>query len=97
MRRFSLHLTIGFLLAIPAAAAAQTPRTMTLSGNGVNSYNNIERNLLEAAEKMPDKTKELHAKMIAWREAIKAPMPAANTDIKPAKPGKGQGRKKESD
>src|SRR6185295_18486079 len=34
------------------------------------------------AEKMPDKTKELHAKMLAWREAIKAPMPVANTDIK---------------
>ena len=50
------------------------------------------------AEKMPDKTKELHAKMIAWREAIKAPMPVANTDIKPASAAKpGKGRKKGND
>jgi arylsulfatase A-like enzyme len=52
------------------------------------------------AVKMPDKAKELHAKMIAWREAIKAPMPVPNTDIKPvspAKPGKGKGRKKGND
>jgi arylsulfatase A-like enzyme len=49
------------------------------------------------AEKMPGKTKELHAKMLAWREAIRAPMPVANTDIKPAgKPGKG-GKKKDED
>ncbi len=49
---------------------------------------------------MPEKAKELHAKMIAWREAIKAPMPTPNTDIKPtpaAKPGKGKGRKKGND
>ena len=45
------------------------------------------------AEKMPDKAKELYGKMIAWREAIKAPMPTPNTDIKPVKPGKGKGRK----
>jgi arylsulfatase A-like enzyme len=49
------------------------------------------------AEKMPEKTKELHAKMIAWREAIKAPMPTPNPDIKPASktnPGKGKGKGK---
>lgn len=48
-------------------------------------------------QKMPGKAKELHAKMIAWREAIKAPMPVANTDITPAKPGKGQGRKEDDE
>ncbi len=52
------------------------------------------------AEKNPEKAKELHAKMLAWREAIKAPMPAPNTDLKAAsdsepKPGKkGRGKKK---
>jgi arylsulfatase A-like enzyme len=50
------------------------------------------------AEKQPDKTKELHAKMLAWREAIKAPMPTPNTgsatDAKP-KSGKKTARKKE--
>jgi len=50
------------------------------------------------AGKMPDKAKELHAKMVAWREAIKAPMPTPNTDIKPAsatgKGGRGKKKKK---
>jgi arylsulfatase A-like enzyme len=49
------------------------------------------------AEKMPDKTKELHARMIAWRAAIKAPMPTPNPNIQPAKPGKGKGRKQGSE
>lgn len=31
------------------------------------------------AAEMPDKTKELHEKMLAWRAGIKAPMPSANT------------------
>lgn len=30
------------------------------------------------AQEMPDKTKELHDRLIAWREAIKAPMPTKN-------------------
>ena len=50
------------------------------------------------AEKMPDKAKELHAKLVAWREAVKAPMPTPNTDIKPVEKkggkGKGKGKKK---
>ena len=36
------------------------------------------------AEKMPEKTRELHAKMLAWREAIHAPMPTANVPGTPA-------------
>ncbi len=36
------------------------------------------------SEKLPGKVKEMHTKMLAWREAIKAPMPTPNTDIKPA-------------
>ena len=45
------------------------------------------------AEKLPDKTKELHAKLLAWREGIKAPMPTPNTNIKSAQVSyrKGQG------
>jgi uncharacterized damage-inducible protein DinB len=57
MRRVHV-LTIAGLLALPALARAQAqppaPQTFTLSGNGVRGYQNIERNLLEAAEKMPD-------------------------------------------
>lgn len=32
------------------------------------------------AKQMPDKAKELHAKMLAWRQAIQAPMPSPNTN-----------------
>jgi len=52
------------------------------------------------AAQQPEKAKELHAKMLAWREAIHAPMPSANTDVKPAsaaKSGKGQGNRKKKD
>lgn len=49
------------------------------------------------AAENPDKVKELHAKMLAWREGIKAPMPAKNTSQtspEPKKKGKGKGKKK---
>ena len=56
MRRFQI-LTAA-LVAAPALALAQAPaaapQTFTLSGNMVRGYQNIERNLTEAAEKMPD-------------------------------------------
>lgn len=45
---------------------------------------------------MPDKAKELHAKMIAWRESVKAPMPVKNTPqtgTEPKKKGKGKKKK----
>jgi arylsulfatase A-like enzyme len=51
------------------------------------------------AEKLPDKAKELHAKMVAWREAIKAPMPTPNTEVKTgtdAAPNAKKGRKKKN-
>ena len=49
------------------------------------------------AQEMPDKTQDLHARLVAWRAAVKAPMPAKN-DGAVAKPkargkGKGQGKK----
>lgn len=57
MRRFQI-LTLAALLTTPGLARAQAPpaapQTFTLSGNAVRGYQNIERNLLEAAEKMPD-------------------------------------------
>ena len=47
------------------------------------------------ATEMPDKAKELHAKMIAWRESVKAPMPLKNTPPTGAEPKKkGKGKKK---
>lgn len=48
------------------------------------------------AEKMPEKTKELHERMLAWRKEIKAPMPTKNTGEAPApqKKGKGNGKGK---
>lgn len=48
------------------------------------------------AEENPEKAKELHAKMLAWREAIQAPMPAKNmaqTTPEPKKKGKGKKKK----
>src|SRR5262245_5970722 len=57
MRRVYM-LMIAALAAAPAPARAQAqpaaPQTFTLSGNGVRGYQNIQRNLLEAAEKMPE-------------------------------------------
>lgn len=51
------------------------------------------------ATEQPEKAKELHAKMLAWREAVKAPMPTPNTPkaastAEPKKKGKGKGGKK---
>ncbi|WP_395749283.1 sulfatase [Prosthecobacter sp.] len=49
------------------------------------------------AMEMPGRVKEMHAKMIAWREGIKAPMPAKNEEQKTAsepKKGKGKGKGK---
>lgn len=43
------------------------------------------------AEMLPEKTKELHAKMIAWRKQVSAPMPTPN---KPASPGASTTKKK---
>lgn len=44
----------------------------------------------------PDKTRELHAKMLAWRAATNAPMPTKNTGAaeEPGKKKKGGGKKK---
>jgi arylsulfatase A-like enzyme len=47
------------------------------------------------ATEMPDKAKELLAKMIAWRESVKAPMPVKKTPPTGAEPKKkGKGKKK---
>ncbi len=49
------------------------------------------------ATEMPDKAKELHARLVAWRAEVKAPMPTPNTDTHSAQPKKGKkagGKKK---
>ena len=43
----------------------------------------------------PDKTKELHARLVAWRAEIKAPMPAKNNAAGEPK-AKGKGKKKKA-
>jgi uncharacterized damage-inducible protein DinB len=58
MLRFAT-VTFAAALAVPSLAAAQsqTPpaaQTFTLSGNMIRGYQGLQRNLLEAAEKMPD-------------------------------------------
>ncbi len=38
------------------------------------------------AQEMPDRTEKLHAQLVAWREAVKAPMPTKNDgETKPPK------------
>lgn len=50
------------------------------------------------ATEMPDKAKELHTKMLAWRESVGAKMPTPNTpSAAPKKKGKGKGKKKKAD
>lgn len=52
-----------------------------------------QKNNLAAAQ--PDKVKELHARLTAWRQAINAPMPTKNTEQgQPAKAKKGKKKKK---
>ncbi len=48
------------------------------------------------AKDMPDKAKELHDRLIAWRSDVKAPMPTKNDgeSATPKTKGKGKGRKK---
>jgi arylsulfatase A-like enzyme len=46
------------------------------------------------AAQQPEKVKELHAKLIAWRKEVGALMPTPNTGAKPeAKKGKGPKKK----
>jgi uncharacterized damage-inducible protein DinB len=59
MRRMTLVTLSAAALVMPSAALAQqapaaAPQTFTLSGNMIRGYQNLQRNLTEAAEKMPD-------------------------------------------
>lgn len=48
------------------------------------------------ATDMPDKAKELHTRLVAWRKEINAPMPTKTdrkASEKPKKMGKGKGKK----
>jgi arylsulfatase A-like enzyme len=46
------------------------------------------------AQEMADKAGELHAQMLAWREAVNAPMPKPNQPTDAPTPKKGKGKKK---
>ena len=47
------------------------------------------------AEQMPDKARELYARLVAWRAEIKAPMPTKNDGTAaPKTKGKGKGNRK---
>ena len=51
------------------------------------------------AKEMPDKAKELHARLVAWRAEVKAPMPTPNKpgEAPPAEPKGKKGKKKQAD
>ncbi|MFM9031747.1 MAG: sulfatase-like hydrolase/transferase, partial [Opitutaceae bacterium] len=46
------------------------------------------------AAELPEKTRELHARLVAWRASVKAPMPAKNTDPAPPPAPQKKGGKK---
>ena len=46
------------------------------------------------AMEMPDKAQELHARLVAWRAEVKAPMPTKNNGESAKPRAKGKGRKK---
>ncbi|MEI6467011.1 MAG: sulfatase [Verrucomicrobiota bacterium] len=48
------------------------------------------------AASLPDKAKELHARLVAWRSATKAPMPTQNTGVSEASAKKKGGKKKKA-
>lgn len=61
MRRMTLVTLSAAAMALPSAALAQqapaaAPQTFTLSGNMIRGYQNVQRNLTEAAEKMPEES-----------------------------------------
>jgi len=47
------------------------------------------------AQRMPEKTRELHDRMVAWRKEINAPMPTPNKPVAAKTDGaKGKGKKR---
>src|SRR3954470_9987232 len=59
MRRTTFANLSAAVLLLPAIGAPQappqpSPQTFALSGNVIRGYQNLQRNLTEAAEKMPD-------------------------------------------
>jgi arylsulfatase A-like enzyme len=61
---------------------------------------NLREDIGEAknlAQAMPDKAKELHARLTAWRKEVNAPMPKPNkpSEAAPAAPKGKKGKKKE--
>jgi hypothetical protein len=75
MLRHVPYLLISFLVAglLSAAETARKPNIVFILADDLGETRN-------RAKEMPDKAKELHAKMLAWREAINAPMPTPNTN-----------------
>lgn len=51
----------------------------------------------DLAAREPERVKQLHAELQAWRKELKAPMPAQNRNIEPAKKNKQQGKNKNAD
>ena len=86
------------LRPVPSAPATGSCRSIFEDGR-LELYNLrddlSQKNNLAAAQ--PDKVKELHARLTAWRKAINAPMPTKNTEQgQPAKAKKGKKKKQKS-
>ena len=66
MRRFRITTLSLAVLAIASVSAAQqadeqAPKIFTLSGEMLRGYQSVQRNLVEAAEKMPEAALRLQA------------------------------------
>jgi hypothetical protein len=46
------------------------------------------------AKEMPDRTQAMHARLVAWRADVKAPMPTKNDNIVPPATAKSKGKGK---
>ena len=56
-------------------------------GNDIGEMKNL-------AKQMPEKAQELHARLVAWRAEVKAPMPTKNEWVSAKPKAKAKGRKK---
>jgi arylsulfatase A-like enzyme len=82
-------------LGVPAGAIRQGDwKLIEFFGDGRLELFNLSEDIGERnnlAEKMPDRTRELHVKLKAWRQNVGARMPRANPDFDPKRRWEGLG------
>jgi arylsulfatase A-like enzyme len=89
----------GHFRTTPAAATRMGDwKLIEFFEDGTLELYNTEKDISETknlAEKMPEKTKELHEAMLAWRKRTNAPVPTEpNPEYDPKAAKQGKGKKK---